>query len=82
MGRYPNYRLKISGYTDNVGNAANNQRLSESRARACYDYLSTRSISTSKMDYAGYGESFPIGDNNTAAGRKLNRRTEFQLIFE
>lgn len=82
MERYPNYRLKISGYTDNVGNAANNQRLSESRARACYDYLSTRGISTIKMDYAGYGESFPIGDNNTAAGRKLNRRTEFQLIFE
>lgn len=82
MERYPNYRLKISGYTDDVGDANNNQRLSEARARACYDYLVSRNISAFKMDYAGYGESFPIGTNSTAEGRRLNRRTEFQLIFE
>ena len=82
MARYPNYRLKISGHTDNVGTPANNQILSENRARACYDYLIKKGIAPSKIDYAGYGESRPIGDNNTAQGRSLNRRTEFDLIFE
>jgi len=82
MQRYPNYRLRISGYTDNVGNVDNNQTLSENRAKSCYDYLITRGISATKISFAGYGESSPIGDNNTNAGRRLNRRTEFQLIFE
>jgi outer membrane protein OmpA-like peptidoglycan-associated protein len=82
MQRYPNYRLIISGHTDNVGDANNNQRLSEARARSCYDYLVTRGIAPRKMDSAGFGESVPIATNSTAAGRKLNRRTEFQLVFE
>jgi outer membrane protein OmpA-like peptidoglycan-associated protein len=80
MARYSNYNLSISGHTDNTGSAAANQRLSESRAKACYDYLATQGVSTSRMNYAGYGESRPIADNNTLRGRSLNRRTEFNLI--
>jgi len=82
MRRYPSYRLKISGHTDNVGNAENNQKLSESRARTCYDYLVNFGISSAKIDFRGYGESQPIGDNNTVEGRRINRRTEFDLIFD
>lgn len=82
MQRYPNYRLKISGHTDDVGSAATNQSLSEDRARACFEYLTTRGIAASKIEYAGYGETRPIADNKTREGRKLNRRTEFELIFE
>ena len=79
MERYPNYSLLIAGHTDNVGNEDNNQELSENRARACRDYLSTKGIPDSRMSYLGYGESQPRTTNDTAAGRRLNRRVEFDL---
>lgn len=80
MQRYPDYNLSISGHTDNVGSAPANQNLSEKRAKACYDYLATQGISTTRMNFAGYGESRPISDNNSLNGRMLNRRVEFTLI--
>jgi OOP family OmpA-OmpF porin len=80
LGRYPDYNLSIAGHTDNTGKASSNQSLSERRARACYEYLSTKGISINRMSYAGYGESRPIADNNTLSGRSLNRRVEFTLV--
>jgi outer membrane protein OmpA-like peptidoglycan-associated protein len=80
LGRYPDYNLSISGHTDNTGNAAANQSLSEKRAKACYEYLSTQGVSTKRMSHTGYGESRPIADNSTLNGRLLNRRVEFILI--
>ncbi|WP_235299020.1 OmpA family protein [Portibacter marinus] len=80
MNRYPSYNLSISGHTDNVGGAATNQSLSERRAKACYEYLITQGVSSSRMNYAGFGESRPIADNNTLRGKTLNRRVEFNLI--
>ena len=80
LERYPNYNLLIEGHTDNVGSAVNNQLLSERRAQACYEYLSTKGISTSRMSHAGYGESKPISDNESLRGRSLNRRVEFNLV--
>ena len=80
MKRYESYNLSISGHTDNTGSAAANQQLSERRSKACYEYLVNRGISANRMNYAGYGESRPIADNNTLRGRSLNRRTEFNLI--
>ena len=78
--RYPSYNLSISGHTDNTGGAAVNQSLSENRAKACYEYLVKQGISASRMNYAGFGESRPIADNNTLRGKTLNRRVEFNLI--
>lgn len=80
LRKYPDYNLSISGHTDNTGSASANQRLSERRAKACHDYLLSQGIDSSRMSYAGYGESRPISDNNTLRGRSLNRRTEFNLI--
>lgn len=80
MKRYPDYNLTISGHTDNTGTASNNQRLSESRAKTCYDFLVRAGISSSRMSYAGYGESRPIANNNTLRGKALNRRVEFNLL--
>ena len=79
MDRYPNYNLVIEGHTDNVGNAENNQLLSENRARACYEYLVRRGTDSSRMSYSGYGEAQPIANNNSLTGRELNRRVEFNL---
>lgn len=80
LKKYPDYNLIISGHTDNSGGASTNQRLSEKRAQTCYEYLISRGISSSRLGYAGYGETRPIADNNTKEGRYLNRRVEFELI--
>ena len=80
MQRYPDFKMMISGHTDNVGSAELNQSLSEKRAKACYDYLSKHNISSYRLSYAGFGESRPISTNETEKGRSLNRRVEFNLI--
>ena len=80
MQRYPDYNLVISGHTDNTGSASKNQKLSNDRARACYNYLLAQGIDASRMNYVGYGESRPIANNKTLRGRSLNRRVEFSLV--
>ena len=80
LNRYPDYNLAISGHTDNSGSAVANQELSEKRAKACHDYLITLGISSSRLSWAGYGESRPIADNDSLNGRSLNRRVEFSMV--
>ncbi|TVQ47642.1 MAG: hypothetical protein EA362_06520 [Saprospirales bacterium] len=82
MREYPQYRLRIHGHTDNIGSAANNQRLSEQRARSCYEYLASRGVSTARMSFTGFGESRPVATNDTPEGRATNRRVEFQLYLD
>ena len=79
LKKYPSYRLRISGHTDSSGDAGRNQELSERRARSCYEYLSSRGISVSRMSYAGFGETDPIADNTTSDGKARNRRVEFDV---
>ncbi len=81
MQKYPNYSLSISGYTDSVGDAGNNQRLSERRSKACFDYITRKGVSSSRMSYAGYGEESPIASNDTREGRAMNRRVEFRIFI-
>lgn len=81
MKRYPDYKLRISGHTDNTGSRALNQRLSEQRARSCYEYLASRGISATRMSYVGFGPDRPRSDNDTETGRRLNRRVEFDLYI-
>ncbi len=75
----PKYGLVISGHTDNVGNEAKNQILSEKRAKRCYEFFTTKGIAKNRLQYSGYGSSMPIMDNNTPAGRNENRRVELEL---
>ena len=82
LKEYPYYSIKISGHTDSRGNDESNLELSRRRARSCYNYLSTKGINKSRMRYEGFGENQPIGDNTTTAGRRLNRRVEFDLYLE
>ncbi len=56
-----------------------NQKLSEQRARAVFEYLITHGVQN-KMYYQGYGSSQPIADNNTDDGRQKNRRVEFEIV--
>ncbi len=76
----PSLKIEISGHTDNVGSAAINKRLSEQRARAVVEFLIGRGIRNDRLTFKGYGFEKPIASNNTAEGRQLNRRTEFEII--
>ncbi|MBS4014322.1 MAG: OmpA family protein [Bacteroidetes bacterium] len=76
----PSLKIEISGHTDNVGSAAANLRLSEERARAVVAYLIERGVNRDRLTYKGYGFSKPIASNETAQGRQMNRRTEFQIL--
>lgn len=77
LNKYPEYRISIEGHTDSQGEEANNLKLSNSRAKACMDYLISKGISATRLSAKGYGETRPIADNATEEGRKLNRRVEF-----
>ncbi|MBS1928591.1 MAG: OmpA family protein [Chitinophagaceae bacterium] len=72
-------RLQIDGHTDSQGNKEKNQTLSENRAKAVMDYLVGKGIPDSRIKSAGYGDSKPIADNKTAAGRAKNRRVEISV---
>lgn len=77
----PNARMVVTGYTDNVGDPAKNQTLSEARARTVVDYMvTTGGIARERLDAIGAGDRDPVGDNNTEAGRKLNRRIDVKLV--
>jgi len=80
LNEYPTLVIEISGHTDNIGSAAVNQRLSESRAKAVVDYLVAQGISAKRLKYAGYGFTQPIADNRTDEGRATNRRVEFKIL--
>jgi outer membrane protein OmpA-like peptidoglycan-associated protein len=75
-----NERYEIGGHTDNIGNEADNQKLSEERAKAVRDYLIKNGIAPSRLIAKGYGSSHPVADNDTEEGRQKNRRTEVTIL--
>lgn len=81
LNEFPDYKLRISGHTDNVGKAETNLLLSHRRAQATMKYLVDHGIDASRLDAAGYGDQKPVADNATAEGRAKNRRVEFEIIF-
>jgi outer membrane protein OmpA-like peptidoglycan-associated protein len=72
--------MEIGGHTDSTGSAEHNMTLSEKRALSVVEYLISKGVSPNRLRYKGYGNTQPIGDNNTAEGRQLNRRTEAKVI--
>ena len=72
--------MEIGGYTDSTGSDKHNLVLSEKRVMSVVKYLINKGISAERLKYKGYGNAFPIGDNITAEGRQLNRRTEAKII--
>ena len=72
--------VRVSGHTDDVGDAASNLALSEGRAMTVMRYLIHHGIDPDRLEAAGFGESRPIAPNDTDAGRTLNRRVEFDIV--
>lgn len=76
----PTAQIEIRGHTDNVGQDADNQKLSQERAKAVYDYLISKGIAGTRLSYKGFGASKPIADNSKEHGRISNRRVEFIVL--
>jgi len=76
----PSLKIEISGHTDNVGSVSFNKLLSQRRADAVVNYLAGKGVDKKRLSAKGYGQSKPVDSNNTAEGRALNRRTEFEII--
>jgi outer membrane protein OmpA-like peptidoglycan-associated protein len=76
LQEYPASSITIVGHTDNVGDAQSNMDLSARRASAVADYLAQRGVDRSRMSVQPRGETAPIADNATEAGRAQNRRVE------
>jgi OmpA-OmpF porin, OOP family len=72
----PDLKIEVAGHTDNVGEAAANQKLSESRAQSVVTALAQRGIAAGRMTAKGLGQSVPVADNRTEEGRAKNRRVE------
>jgi OOP family OmpA-OmpF porin len=80
LAECPDAQFEISGHTDSQGGEESNIALSQGRADAVLNALLDRRIHTAKMISKGYGETHPIADNTSEAGRATNRRIEFSLI--
>lgn len=74
--------IEIAGHTDNVGDKATNLKLSQERAEAVRSYLIKKGISSGRITARGYGDTKPVADNSTEAGRQQNRRTEVKITKE
>lgn len=70
-------KLEIGGHTDNVGAADVNMALSQKRADSVRDFFVSKGIAATALTTKAYGETQPMGDNDTASGRFQNRRIEF-----
>lgn len=76
-----NASIVIEGHTDNTGIAAQNLLLSNKRAEAIKALLIQNQIEANRIRTIGFGDQQPIASNNTEAGRALNRRTSFRIVF-
>ena len=76
MAQYPATNVEVAGHTDSVGPDAYNQKLSQRRADAVKQVLVKDGVDAGRITSVGYGESRPVADNATEAGRAVNRRVE------
>jgi outer membrane protein OmpA-like peptidoglycan-associated protein len=80
MKKKKEWKIKISGHTDNQGNPATNMKLSQKRAEAVKKYLVSKGISAKRIKTEWFGQTKPVGDNKTEEGRQKNRRVEMLIV--
>ncbi|MFM7769518.1 MAG: OmpA family protein, partial [Bacteroidota bacterium] len=76
----PNWKLRVSGHTDNIGSRETNMALSKKRAESVKRYLMAKGIPESKFEILYFGPDKPIAPNDTEAGRAKNRRVEMLIV--
>jgi len=82
LASHPDLKIEIEGHTDSVGGDDYNQRLSERRAESVRTYLVQQKIAATSVDAEGFGESRPVANNASPAGRQKNRRVELVVSGE
>lgn len=80
LKEYPESKFSIEGHTDNTGKADKNLTLSKDRAAAVKTYLVQNGINDTRLTSEGYGQTKPVADNKTKAGKAQNRRVEVKLV--
>jgi OOP family OmpA-OmpF porin len=80
LKKYPRLRIELQGHTDSAGADAYNLKLSQQRADSVRTYLVDQGVPDTRLVARGYGESQPIEDNKTEAGRALNRRVVMSVL--
>ncbi len=75
LNNHPKVHVILEGHTSTLGETDYNQKLSEKRANISVEYLVSKGIDAGRLKAVGYGEQFPIGDNNVEEGRSKSRRT-------
>lgn len=76
----PKVSIEIDGHTDNVGADSYNLDLSQKRAMAVFNFLTTHGINPARLKAQGFGSTRPVADNDTEAGRQQNRRIAFKIL--
>jgi outer membrane protein OmpA-like peptidoglycan-associated protein len=79
LNQYGKTTVTVIGHTDSLGSNADNQVLSEKRARSVLDYFASQNVNPLRLETHGKGESEPRADNSTESGRQLNRRVELWI---
>jgi len=80
MSKNSKMQIELSGHTDNVGSDDANLKLSDDRAKVVTEYLLSKEVKLERVQAKGYGETKPIGTNDTEEGRQVNRRVEFTIL--
>jgi outer membrane protein OmpA-like peptidoglycan-associated protein len=80
LNEYKSTMIEVAGHTDSTGSDSYNQKLSQRRAMAVSNVLVNDGVQELRIDTVGYGETRPIANNNTPAGRQQNRRVELTLL--
>jgi outer membrane protein OmpA-like peptidoglycan-associated protein len=77
--KYPQTVIRVEGHTDSSGSDAYNMDLSQRRADSVKNLFIQRGLSPSRIETMAFGESLPVADNSTEAGRAMNRRVEIKI---
>jgi SH3 domain-containing YSC84-like protein 1 len=76
LKEHPDWKIRVEGFTDNVGTKDANLKLSSDRADAVLNWLADHGIDRTRLNSKGYGEARPVASNSTESGRAKNRRVE------
>ncbi len=82
LAHQADWKLKLSGHTDNQGTEAGNLLLSEKRATAVKNFLMKKGVKDEQVIAEWFGQSMPIDDNKTPKGRQKNRRVEMKILLK